>query len=357
MNLWYLGKDTDRTYFKRSGDIRITVLDASSLSPSLGNYNAFMLPPGSSITLPGASNWYPYNRFQTHFGWVGWSPVSGAELVLELVNAATSEIVRSIKYQLSSIISPVLAPQLPDNVHTYNLVIRPPQHNSQSLQFGVMQNMKHEALYDSAKGKGIEIGPGIAPRVKPSPQRSVTYLERYDRDEYLKFHESYASQSPDMEALWEHYRVGNAHEIPDDLGQLDFIFSSHVIEHLPNPLGHFQLWRSRLSDTGRVFGLLPQMVGCYDFMYHKPTEFNEWIELFIGGDLTKPKLWQYDKYQARMKRTPDEMAKEDIRPHFSFFTADNLSQFLSFCCDELGYSSFGIRTAANNVSLEFELNV
>jgi hypothetical protein len=205
-----------------------------------------------------------------------------------------------------------------------------------------------------ARGRGVEIGPGPSPRIVPSDATEVIYPERYGKEEYLKYNHGYSKLGTNIEEMWKRYLVGGAHQIPDDLVDQDFIFSSHVIEHLPNPLGHFGLWYSRLHPGGVVLGIVPALRGCFDFMYHSPTHVSEWVSL-LDSDLSRPQAWQYEKYERRYNRTVDDMVKEDIRPHFSFLTEENLSEFLEECCGRFGYVDFWVRTGVNNVSIEFGL--
>lgn len=268
----------------------------------MGSYNALSLAPGASIRLSKASHWYPLRNFQTNLGWLGASTSARDNLDISFVLPSTEEVVAQSVFTFTRMPVPVFIPYKPDALTIYDLIIRAPATNAEPVILGVMQNITHDKFYALAAGKGIEIGPGPNPRVKQSDTTNVTYLERYGQETYLKYNHGYSPILQDTESLWKSYRVGSAHEIPDDLGELDFIFSAHMIEHLPNPLGHFRLWHSRLSEKGRVLGIVPALKGCFDLMFNEPTTLNEWVSL-LDTDLSRPQPWQYDKYIARYKRT------------------------------------------------------
>lgn len=48
---------------------------------------------------------------------------------------------------------------------------------------------------------------------------------------------------------------GDAMNLPE--GEFDFVFSSHCLEHLPDPVGALQHWRSRIKPRGVLFLYLP----------------------------------------------------------------------------------------------------
>lgn len=48
---------------------------------------------------------------------------------------------------------------------------------------------------------------------------------------------------------------GNAMALPE--GLYDYVFSSHCLEHLPNPVAALEHWRSRLKPGGVLFLYLP----------------------------------------------------------------------------------------------------
>jgi SAM-dependent methyltransferase len=72
------------------------------------------------------------------------------------------------------------------------------------------------------KGKGLDIGPGKWPFPKSLP---------IDNEEF------------------------SATNLPE--GRVDYIFSSHCLEHLPNPIKTLESWREHLWSNGVLFLYLP----------------------------------------------------------------------------------------------------
>jgi SAM-dependent methyltransferase len=57
---------------------------------------------------------------------------------------------------------------------------------------------------------------------------------------------------------------GDAMELPH--GQFDYVFSSHCLEHLPNPVAALEHWKSRIKPSGVLFLYLPHP----DMEYWRP---------------------------------------------------------------------------------------
>jgi SAM-dependent methyltransferase len=57
---------------------------------------------------------------------------------------------------------------------------------------------------------------------------------------------------------------GDAMELPE--GKFDYIFSSHCLEHLQNPVAALEHWKTRLRDGGVLFLYLPH----HDMEYWRP---------------------------------------------------------------------------------------
>ena len=49
----------------------------------------------------------------------------------------------------------------------------------------------------------------------------------------------------------------DAYNIPHTIGGWNYIFSSHTLEHLENPVKAINIWKTKLSDNGLIFLYLP----------------------------------------------------------------------------------------------------
>jgi SAM-dependent methyltransferase len=60
------------------------------------------------------------------------------------------------------------------------------------------------------------------------------------------------------------------------LGHYDFIFSSHCLEHLPNPVAALEHWQSRLRYRGTLFLYLPH----WEMEYWRPENCRKHLHSF-----------------------------------------------------------------------------
>lgn len=102
-------------------------------------------------------------------------------------------------------------------------------------------------------GKGLEIGPGKSPQCPP------------DRTEYLDKHTENADGTPNANIIAE------ADSIPRPDASYDFVFSSHVLEHLPNVIKALHEWLRVLKPGGNLFLVLPHADRTFDRMRAKTT--------------------------------------------------------------------------------------
>lgn len=345
MNLWFLLKHKFERHIQTNGDIKLTGRKFQE-----GNtFNAIRMGQNSSIVLLGSADWYPLKNGSGNCGWV----LSGSgSLSIDAYDGVTNKIIATYKFVAGAKPQKVTCP-IPLN--SGNIVISSNTECGKHIFLSVMENCQHNHIYDLAKGNGVELGPGPKPRIQQTDRTSVIYIEHFNSDNYLSQYPQFKNKISNIEEQWQRYRIGSANHIPQDLGQLDFIFSAHVIEHLPNPIGHFKIWCDRLNKGGKILGIVPNIKGCDDFLRHEPTLLTEWIELSVSGTVDHAEEWQYFKHEKHFGKSAQQLLSEDQRPHFSFFTEKNLNQLLEWCCCNLGYSSYAINSAVNNVSIDFWL--
>jgi hypothetical protein len=228
-----------------------------------------------------------------------------------------------------------------------NLVAEVPAHSSGPVFFGVHRLLDRQDLYRWCKGKGAEIGPGSKPQILPAPDVDVTYIEQATPDQWQALY-GIDTKTPVDTSLWDRYVVGNADRIPAEPASLDFIFSSHVVEHLANPLGHMAYWATLLRKGGVVAAVIPDMKGCKDFVF-TPSSVDELAGEFREGDMTV-KLHHYQRWGAH--RAPGKDAREILESgrsiHVHFYTPDSMRSALKGHFRQLGFSSFEITSSANH---------
>lgn len=65
--------------------------------------------------------------------------------------------------------------------------------------------------------------------------------------------------------------------------EYDFVFSSHCLEHLSNPVQALEHWRDRLRDGGTLFLYLPHP----DMTYWRPENCRKHLHLFWPKDVAR----------------------------------------------------------------------
>jgi hypothetical protein len=68
----------------------------------------------------------------------------------------------------------------------------------------------------------------------------------------------------------------NALNFPDDCNNLDYIFSSHCLEHIPDWIAVLDYWTSRLNESGTLFLYLPD----YTQEYWRPWNNRKHVNIF-----------------------------------------------------------------------------
>lgn len=206
-------------------------------------------------------------------------------------------------------------------------------------------------LYDLALGKGVEIGPGCNPQILPKPGVDVRYLERSPLEEWATWYQkaNVADVDPRLKALWERYIIGDAQKLDTIPSQsLDFIFSSHVFEHMVNPLGTLETWRSRLRPGGYVLAVVPDAHNCFD--WRKPLSLEaEWMEEW------QERTWSYQmrhyekwcRYAAGKGVTVESLRARGYSIHAHYYTPQTFGRLLELSVDRLGFRRFELLSAQN----------
>lgn len=230
---------------------------------------------------------------------------------------------------------------------TADLVLEMPADAGGPAFLGVHRLLDRAQLFRLCKGKGMEIGPGPKPQILPSAEVDVTYVEQATPDQWQALYGK-DTKTPVDAALWERYVVGNADKVPAAPASLDFIFSSHVIEHLANPLGHLAYWNSLLKKGGVVAAVIPDMEGCKDFVY-QPSPVDELLGEYKAGDMDV-KLRHYERWTPHrvMNGDPQAIMDSGRSIHVHFYTPDSMEAALTASYKTLGFRSFEVVASPNH---------
>lgn len=214
--------------------------------------------------------------------------------------------------------------------------------------------LSRDWLYEAAKGAGVEIGPGPVPQILPGADTSVTYVEQMHPEEWNRLYNTKGTY-PVRPELWANYVVGEADSLPAGDHSLDFIFGSHVFEHLANPYGHLERWRRKLKPGGKVLCIIPDLMSTKD-AFQTPSHHPEWWSEY-AGECWQPTLHHYARYFREPEDSPkvQQAIAEKFSIHAHFYTNTNTQELLDYACRNLGYSSYDIEWTANHKDLHFML--
>ena len=215
--------------------------------------------------------------------------------------------------------------------------------------------LDRQRIISLCKGKGIEIGPGPKPQVMASEDVDVTYVEQSAPKDWARLYNKEGNYDVDA-ALWDRYQIGDACNLPAANNSLDFIFSSHVFEHLANPLGHLDYWASKLKANGKVLGIVPDLAGCKDYV-QVPSPMSELLREQATGSM-EPTLAHYARWAKhhRPGRDPAEFYEAKRSIHVHYYTNRNMTDVLQHAVDHLGYAWFEIRHTPNHKDFYFLLS-
>jgi hypothetical protein len=218
---------------------------------------------------------------------------------------------------------------------------------SSDLRFAVFEALDRGQLKKYLFGDGIELGPGHNPFLKPTKQLRVKYLEQSPPEKWGDLYASNGSYTVDKE-LWNHYIIGEAHALPVNNESLDFIFSSHVFEHLYNPLGHLTHWHGKLKAGGVVVCVIPAIEGCKDYVA-PPCEVETLVKEFNHKNF-EPELYQYEKYveYRGLSETGAELMERKRSIHVHFYTLENIKKVAEWAQQNIGFSRFEIDYKVNH---------
>ena len=207
-------------------------------------------------------------------------------------------------------------------------------------------DLDRKVLFARCKGKGVELGPGPNPHIRPGPQTEVFYVEQKAPGEWVSLYGDHYKMDFDP-ALAPFYVVGEAHRIPATKESLDFIYSSHVFEHLVNPLGHLEIWSGLLRTGGEVLMVVPDYIGSKDYLADA-TELEELLLEYSQGSFD-PTIEHYHRY-ARARSSPGKAqalfdSKSSI--HMHYYSSGNMRELLQLAVAKGMFSRYTILHSPN----------
>lgn len=351
MNLFYLAIKGDKNV------VRTETAVPATKRVGQASWRGFEIQPGidPQLRVRHATRWYPFRERPDTVGWYAGASQAHARLSLWFSEPDSLEpVLPRLDLELGDALAPVQLPwALSADPHPADLDLV--MHVSGGPVFLASHRGLHrQAAIALCKGRGVEIGPGSHPQILPGPEVEVSYVEQMPPAEWNRLYNPKAKGKVDT-SLWDNYIVGDAHDIPVPNGSLDFIFLSHVFEHLANPLRHLEIWASKLRQGGRVVAIVPDFIGSKDYAAD-PCELRDFIAEYESGDLA-PTRASFERY-ARLRGKTDGGAKmwEDrFSIHVHFYSNSNMARLLEEAVRRFDYQDFSIMHTPNHKDFYFVL--
>jgi len=168
----------------------------------------------------------------------------------------------------------------------------------------------HPLALKYCTGKGVELGAalhnpfGLADCLNVAPSDGVRFLHPRDLEDYKKYANEQMSFAQSIARVDE---VGDFQHIPFDAESLDYVISSHVIEHEPNPVAAFVESARVLKEGGIVFCIIPKRTAEMQSDIFLPlTSLDESIAAYreartIENYPTPPRGWREHYYRYSLQ--------------------------------------------------------
>jgi SAM-dependent methyltransferase len=307
------------------------------------NVRGIALPAGSRIVVKDAALYWPHFAMGQGIFQIRSTSDAPATLVVgwHKGEAMGPAVVVSSSAQLRRFEVP------PSGAHHGDLVIAAGESNTCPVFLGVYEMLNRAALISRLRGRGVEIGPGPRPQALPTWRRKVSYVEQATPDAWQSLY-GRETPTPVNRKLWDRYVVGTADNIPAEEASLDFIFSSHVVEHLANPLGHLAYWAKLLKPGGLVVAVIPDKDGCQDYAFAPSTVAEIMAEWEAGSmQVTIEHYRRWGKIQ--MPGSTAEALMESGRSiHVHFYTPAFMANLLAQTVARLGFQRFTVTSQPNH---------
>lgn len=303
----------------------------------------------AQICLKSAPKWYPFNTRPETVGWYARTTSGDANLSVQLRVAGTVAVSRSMKIGLLPSLVYIPWPLISEQpFDTSALELHFDLAEGQIAELLVHKCLDRSELISLAKGTGIEIGPGPRPQIMNGPEVNVKYVEEMSAGEWKDLYDKGGKYSSG-DADWSNHIVGKADNLPCADDSLDFIFSSHVFEHLANPIGHLEHWASKLKSGGIVIAIVPDLQGTKDYK-HTPSLLEEFIEEY-RDDVWEPTLKHYERWADVMPNWSGlgaEAMTSRRSIHVHFYCRESTASILKYATIILPFKEYHIRHTANH---------
>lgn len=225
---------------------------------------------------------------------------------------------------------------------------------SVELSNGPLLDMRRH-LTPLALGRGLEVGPGVRPAIKPAEGVDVRYVEERHPSEWRDLYDKDKSATPVLtEELEARYVVGSAVGLETfDAAAYDFVFSNHVFEHLPNPIRVLRNWLRILKPGGAILGVTPDPR--YTFDCRQPvTTLGEALREAEqeGHDIPMAKYDRWCRWTTP-EATPQSLIERSYSIHVNFFTPETFLAAANYLKSKKEISDACVQSSTNHKDFGF----
>ena len=114
------------------------------------------------------------------------------------------------------------------------------------------------------RGRGLEIGAGYAPFFPKAKGHRVESVDHASADELRRKYAELGQDTSRIEEVDYVWRGEPLDEVVPHHGAYDYIFGSHVLEHLPDPVAFFNACDRLLKPSGVLVLIVPDKRYCFD---------------------------------------------------------------------------------------------
>lgn len=146
---------------------------------------------------------------------------------------------------------------------------------------------------------GVEIGASYSPIAPKAQGYRTKVVDHAPREELIVKYRDVPGSSERIEEVDAIDDGGELSSLSEDGKGFDYIIASHVLEHMPNPIHFLQRAERALSDSGRLYLLLPDKRYCFDYL--RPlTSCGAWVEAYLENHKThsRTSLFDHHAYNA-----------------------------------------------------------
>ena len=345
MNLFELLRRNDRALVI-DGDVSLAKTQIDNQI-----WRGVRLGKGAAFRIVDARRFASFRAFSESSGWVLFAPRSTA-LRLSVVPYGGDECLSTRVYEGE--LQPLSIPWPKGIMGRVDLLAESIGDSSEALFVAGHKALSRQWLIDMAVGNGIEIGPGPQPQILPQDGRRISYLEQMPPEDWNRLYNR-SGKHPVRPDLWKNYIVGNASEIPVPDRSLDFIFASHVFEHLSNPFGHLKQWHAKLVSGGKIICIVPDLAGTHDAVQER-SALSEWLAE-LDANVWRPTQYHYSRHLRREPASKQvRIAMEQERSiHAHYYDNINCRDLLEYAVRQLAFADYLIEHTPNHKDFHFVL--